>query len=254
MSERLHDKLVWVSGGSRGIGKAIATACARAGARVIVTSRRQESCEAVAAEINAELPGRAFARACHAGEPDAIGDLVQWMEDTHGVPDVLVNNAATNLYFGPLLNTPASMWEKTFEVNVRGYFETTRQVATRLLAAHRPGVIINVASIQGDRGAPLQGVYGMTKAAVISMTRTLAVELGRAAIRVNAIAPGLVDTRLAQGLTGDPTLVKHYTDRAALGRYAQPHEIAGLAVYLASDESAYVTGQVFTIDGGYTAT
>ncbi|MEZ4471371.1 MAG: glucose 1-dehydrogenase [bacterium] len=254
MSERLHEKLVWVSGGSRGIGKAIAFACARAGARVVVSSRRQESCEAVAAEIEAECPGRAVARACHAGEPDDIADFVEWMEQAHGIPDVLVNNAATNPYFGPLLNTPASMWEKTFQVNVRGYFEATRQVATRLLAAHRPGAIINVASIQGNRGAPLQGVYGMTKAAVISMTRTLAVELGRAAIRVNAIAPGLVDTRFAAGLTNDAALVKHYTDRAALGRYAEPHEIAGLAVYLASDEAAYVTGQVFTIDGGYTAT
>ena len=154
----------------------------------------------------------------------------------------------------PLLNTPPSMWDKTFEVNVRGYFETTRRVVERLLAAGRAGSIVNVASIQGRRAAPLQGVYGMTKAAVISMTQTLAVELGRAGIRVNAIAPGLVDTRFASVLVGSDDLVKGYTDRAALGRYATPDEISGLAVYLASDESTYVTGQVFTIDGGYTAT
>jgi len=254
MSERLSGKLVWVSGGSRGIGQGIALACAEAGARVVVTSRQQQACEEVAAAIEAVRPGAAIARACHAGEPEAIADLVQWLEDHHGIPDVLVNNAATNPYFGPLLNTPPSMWDKTFEVNVRGYFEATRQVVTRLLAANRPGVVINVASIQGHRGAPLQGVYGMTKAAVISMTRTLAVELGRAGIRVNAIAPGLVDTRFASALTSSPELARMYTDRAALGRYARPEEIAGLAVYLASDEAAYVTGQVFTIDGGYTAT
>ena len=254
MSERLSGQRVWVSGGSRGIGRAIALACAEAGAHVIITSRQQEGCDEVAAEINALRPGAAIARVCHAGQVEAIGELVQWMEDHVGVPDVLVNNAATNPYFGPLLNTPPSMWDKTFEVNVRGYFEATKQVVTRLLAANRPGAVINVASIQGHRGAPLQGVYGMTKAAVISMTRTLAVELGRANIRVNAIAPGLVDTRFASALTNDPEQSRSYTDRAALGRYAKPNEIAGLAVYLASNEATYVTGQVFTIDGGYTAT
>ena len=254
MNIRLDEKLVWVTGGSRGIGMAIARGCAEAGARVVLTSRGQPGVRAAAEEINADFPGMASGYVCNAGDPDAITAVAERIATELGVPDVLVNNAATNPYFGPLLNTPASMWDKTFQVNVRGYFETTRQVAQRLLAENRPGTIINVASIQGNRAAPLQGVYGMTKAAVISMTRTLAVELGRARIRVNAIAPGLVDTRFASALVQNEPAVKQYTDRAALGRYGTPAELTGLAVYLASDEAAYVTGQVFTIDGGYTAT
>lgn len=260
MNIRLDDKLVWVTGGSRGIGLAIARGCVEAGARVIITSRKQSAVDEAAATINAAVAAeggpsdRVVGMVCHAGSVEAIDACAEKIEAEHGIPDVLVNNAATNPYFGPLLNTPASMWDKTFEVNVRGYFETTRQVAQRLLAADRPGTIINVASIQGNRAAPLQGVYGMTKAAVISMTRTLAVELGRARIRVNAIAPGLVDTRFASALVQNEPAVKQYTDRAALGRYGSPDELTGLAVYLASDAAAYVTGQVFTIDGGYTAT
>lgn len=254
MNIRLDDKLVWVTGGSRGIGMAIARGCAEAGARVVLTSRTLASVREAADAINAEFPNKAYCYACHSGDAEAIDAVAERIAQDLGVPDVLVNNAATNPYFGPLLNTPASMWDKTFDVNVRGYFETTRQVAQRLLAENRPGTIINVASIQGDRAAPLQGVYGMTKAAVISMTRTLAVELGRAGIRVNAIAPGLVDTRFASALVQSEPAVKQYTDRAALGRYGTPAEVTGLAVYLASDEAAYVTGQVFTIDGGYTAT
>ncbi len=251
---RLDDKVVWVTGGSAGIGKAIAARCVAEGARVVLSSRKDDRLARAAAEVCGDRPDAVFTRACHCGEPSQIAATVAWIEQTVGSPDVLVNNAATNPYFGPLLKTPPSMWDKTFEVNVRGYFETTRAVVDRLLAAGRPGSVVNVASIQGSRAAPLQGVYGMTKAAVISMTRTLAVELGRAGIRVNAIAPGLVDTHFAKTLTASDDLVKLYTDRAALGRFATPDEIAGLAVYLASDESTYVTGQVFTIDGGYTAT
>lgn len=254
MNIRLDDKLVWVTGGSRGIGMAIARGCAEAGARVVLTSRTLAAVQSAADAINADFPGMAYGYECHAGDPEAIDAVAERIAADLGIPDVLVNNAATNPYFGPLLNTPASMWDKTFQVNVRGYFETTRQVAQRLLAENRPGTIINVASIQGNRAAPLQGVYGMTKAAVISMTRTLAVELGRARIRVNAIAPGLVDTRFASALVQNEPAVKQYTDRAALGRYGTPDELTGLAVYLASDQAAYVTGQVFTIDGGYTAT
>jgi NAD(P)-dependent dehydrogenase (short-subunit alcohol dehydrogenase family) len=253
MSQRMQGKLALVSGGSRGIGAAIADAFAAAGARVIIASRKADELEATAARINDKHPGRVVARACHMGRPDAIAELFAWIDKEHGTPDVAVNNAATNPHFGPLLTVEWPAWDKTFELNLKGYFEVARQTARRLLAANRPGSIINVASIVGLRGAPMQGVYAMSKAAVISMTQTLAVELGNARIRVNAIAPGLVETRFASTLVNNPEAQKFFTARAPLARYAQPDEISPIAVYLASDESSYVTGQTFAIDGGWTA-
>jgi NAD(P)-dependent dehydrogenase (short-subunit alcohol dehydrogenase family) len=255
MSDRLEGKIAVVTGGSRGIGEAIALAFAREGARLVIASRKQEQLDQAAERIN-EACGRdaVRARACHTGDPDQISDLIGWTEAELGLPEVLVNNAATNPYFGPLIDAPMPAWDKTFEVNLKGYFYISRLLAKRLLAAKRPGSIINVTSVLGQVAAPLQGVYGMTKAAVISMTRTLALELGKAGIRVNALAPGLVNTRLAAALINNPELTRFFTDRAPLGRYAEPEEITGAAVFLASEESAYVTGQTLALDGGFTIT
>lgn len=253
MTDRMKGKLALVTGGSRGIGAAIAAAFAAAGARVVIASRKAEELAATAARINDQYAGAVFARACHTGRPEAIAELMSWIDQQHGTVDVAVNNAATNPYFGPLLNVEWAAWDKTFDLNVKGYFEVARQVARRLLAQNRGGSIINVASIVGLRGAPMQGVYAMSKAAVISMTQTLAVELGRANIRVNAIAPGLVETRFAATLVNNPEAAAFFTARAPLGRHAQPEEIAPMAVYLGSDESTFVTGQVFPVDGGWTA-
>jgi len=252
MSGRLEGKTAIVTGGTRGIGLAIAMAYAREGARVVVASRNQAGVDEAVDAIEAEFPGRAFGKTCHAGQVEQVASLVDWTAEHVGDPTILVNNAATNPHFGPLLDAPEAAWDKTFQVNLKGYFETTRHVARRLLASGEPGSIINVSSVVGLRGMPLQGVYAMTKAAVISMTQTLALELGPAAIRVNAIAPGLVDTRLAQAVTSNDALAAVFTERAALGRYGQPEEIAGLAVFLASDESSFVTGQVICADGGWT--
>ena len=251
MGGRLQGRVAIVTGGSRGIGAAIAHAFAREGARVVISSRKQEGLDAAAGAMKAAFPGAVRARACHVGDPAALGELVSWVAAEVGLPDVLVNNAATNPYFGPMLGVSRAAWDKTFEVNLRGPFEATRLVVQRLLEAGRPGSIINVASVVGLAAAPLQGIYGMTKAALISMTRTLAFELGRTGIRVNAIAPGLVDTRLASAIIENSERVKVFTDRTAVGRYAQPEEIAHLAVFLASDESGYVTGQTYCVDGGY---
>jgi NAD(P)-dependent dehydrogenase (short-subunit alcohol dehydrogenase family) len=253
MSGRLDGKTVIVTGGSRGIGLAIAMACAKEGGRVVVASRKQAGVDEAVRAINAQHPGQAFGKTCHAGHVDQLASLVEWTAETVGNPTILVNNAATNPHFGPLLDAPEAAWDKTFQVNLKGYFAATRQVVRRLLERGEPGSIINISSVVGLRGVPLQGVYAMTKAAVISMTRTLAMELGPAAIRVNAIAPGLVDTQLARAVTSNDALARVFTDRAALGRFAQPEEIAGLAVFLASDESSFVTGQVLCADGGWTA-
>jgi NAD(P)-dependent dehydrogenase (short-subunit alcohol dehydrogenase family) len=166
----------------------------------------------------------------------------------------VVNNAATNPYFGPLIDAPEAAWDKTFEVNLKGYFMVAREVIRHLQARRAGGAVVNVASVAGLRAAPLQGVYGMTKAAVISMTQTLAFEVGGTGIRVNAIAPGLVETRFAAAIVQNDQLRKHVVDRTPLGRHAQPAEIVGAALYLASDQASYVNGHTLVVDGGMTIT
>lgn len=250
---RLAGRTALITGASRGIGAAIARRFAAEGARVVIISRKQEAIEAAAQAIASESGGEVVGRVCHVGKAEQREALMAWMasDEGPGVPDVLVNNAGTNPYFGPMLDTTDAAWDKTLEINLKGAFSLIQAMARPLIAAGRSGSVINITSIQGMGASPLQGVYGMSKAAMISMTQTLAMELGRQGIRVNAIAPGLVQTRLAAALVESEELVKMYTERAALGRYGQPDEIAGLAVHLASDESAYMTGQVIRVDGGY---
>jgi NAD(P)-dependent dehydrogenase (short-subunit alcohol dehydrogenase family) len=250
---RLKGKISLVTGGSRGIGAAIAEAFAAEGATVVIASRKAPELEATAAKINAKFPSTVIARPCHTGALDKVIELFDWIETEIGTVDVAVNNAGTNPHFGPLLTADWGAWDKTFEVNLKGYFEVARQTAQRLVKQGKPGSIVNVSSMTGLRGSPMQGVYAMTKAAVISMTQTLAVELGGARVRINAIAPGLVATRLASAIVDNPELTRHFTARAPLQRHATPDEIAPLAVFLASDESSFVTGQTISIDGGWSA-
>lgn len=247
----LDKKVALITGASRGIGEAIAHAFADAGAAVVLAARKPDGLESVAAAIT-KKGGRALAVAAHTGKLEDIKRLVASGIEKFGQIDVLVNNAATNPYFGPMLDIEDAAFDKTFEVNVKGYFWLAREIAQHLQARNAKGSIISVASVAGLGGSPMQGVYGMTKAAVISMTKTLAVELGATGIRVNAIAPGLVETKFASALTSNEEILKLVTNRTPLGRHAQPAEIAGAAVYLASEASSFVTGQTLVIDGGFT--
>ena len=247
----LSGKVAIITGASRGIGKAIAESFARAGCAVVVSSRRQESLDTVAGEINA-AGGQALAVAAHNGEKAALQNLVERTIAHFGRLDILVNNAATNPHFGAILDADDSYWRKTLDVNLMGNVWLTQAAVPQMRAADG-GKIINISSIVGLDPGRFQGIYSVTKAAVISLTKTLALELGADNIQVNAIAPGLVKTKFAQALWGNPDLLAHVLAQTPAGRIGQPEDIAGMALLLASPASDYTTGAVFVIDGGVTA-
>ena len=244
----LAGRLALVTGGSRGIGESIAKALADAGARVVIVSRKADNLAAAVERIGSES---VVPWVMHTGRIDEIAQQVDALVAEHGTPTILVNNAATNPYFGPMLDLEWRAWDKTFEVNLKGPFELTRTLARRWIEQGEKGSVLNISSIFGLRAAPQQGIYGMTKACLVSLTQTLAHELGPHGIRVNAIAPGLIETRFAKVLVETPAIHDAYTQRTAVERVGQPEEIAGMAVHLCSDAAAFTTGQVIQIDGGY---
>ncbi len=244
----LEGRIALVTGASRGIGEAIAKAFAEHGATVVLSSRKQEGLDKVAADI-VEAGGKALAIACHGGKAEEMAALFERIENELGRLDILVNNAATNPYFGPAIDAPESTIDKTIEVNLKGYYQMMQRGA-KLMKKTGGGSIINIASIAGLRPGAGEVTYAMTKAGVINLTKGFAKELGPDGIRVNAIAPGVVETYFAATLIADEEKKAAVIRRTPLGRYGQPGDIAGAAVYLASDASSYATGSVIVLDGG----
>ncbi len=247
----LTDKVAIVTGASRGIGEAIATALADAGAKVVLSSRKMENVGPVADKINA-AGGTALAVPAHAGHPDEVAKLVAQTVDAFGTVDIAVNNAGTAIHFGSILSADEAVWDKTFQINLKGYVWLCKEVVPIMTKRGR-GKIINVASIAGIAPSPGMGVYGVTKAGIIIFTQYLAQELGPANIQVNAIAPGTVQTRLMQAAWDiDPAGLEETRRATPLGRIGQPDDIAGAALFLAAPASDFTTGAVLIIDGGYT--
>ena len=246
----LTGKIAAVTGASRGIGESVARLLAAHGAHVLVSSRRAESCAAVAASIRA-AGGSAETVACHIGEPEQIEAFFATVSERHGGRlDILVNNAATNPYFGAAVDTTPEAFQKTVGVNIRGYFFMCARAA-KLMAANGGGAIVNVASVNGVNPGAGQAIYSITKAAIISMTKAFAKECAPQGVRVNALLPGLTDTKFASALVKNPAILAGALTHVPMGRVAQPDEMAGAALYLVSPASSYTTGACLTVDGGY---
>jgi len=245
----LNGKVAVVNGASRGIGEAIARGLASCGAQLILTSRSAEGVQEVADSIM-DAGGRAVAIGCHAGKLDDIEALFSYVSSEFGRLDILVNNAATNPFFGPATGLSPEAFDKTVQVNLKGpYFFSS--AAIPLMVKSGGGSIVNVASIAALIPLPGQAVYSMTKAGLISLTRSFAKEYGQQGIRVNAILPGVVKTRFAQALTEDPQVQK-WISRLPVPRAGQPEDMVAGVLYLVSDQASYTTGTTLVMDGGAT--
>jgi NAD(P)-dependent dehydrogenase (short-subunit alcohol dehydrogenase family) len=247
----LEGRIALVTGASRGIGEAIAKTLAGHGARLILTARRKEGLKRVAEEINGG-GGSATAIECHLGEMDQIGRLFEQVRNEYGKLDILVNNAGTNPFFGDVLSADEKAWDKTVDVNLKGYFFMSQNGA-KIMKEQGGGVIVNIASVNGVRPAPFQGIYSITKAGIISMTQSFAKELAPFNIRVNAVLPGLTDTKFSALMIQSPEIMKIILPMIPMNRAAQPEEMAGLVLYLVSDASSYTTGACIPVDGGMLA-
>lgn len=239
---RLAGRRVVVTGAARGIGAAIAQAFAGEGARLALMDREGDRCRATAAQLGA------LALDVDLADPTSACDAMQAAVDGLGGIDILVNNAGI-LHMAPLLEITVDDWDRTFDVNVRAMLLTTQVAARAMISAGQGGVIINMASMGGKLGSPNQAHYAASKAAVISLTRVSALELGEHGIRVNCICPGYVLTEMGAA-TRTPEMVAKWSSMSPLGRCAEPHEVADMAVFLASDQARYCTGQAMNVSGG----
>lgn len=245
----LSGKVAVVTGASRGIGEAVAVQLAALGAHVIVSSRKADGCMAVAQKIK-DAGGKADVFPCHIGEPAQIEALFKFVAEKIGRLDILVNNAATNPHFGPIVDTDMGAFQKTVDVNIRGYFFMSAGGA-KLMAKTGGGAIVNVASVNGVIPGMFQGIYSITKAAVISMTKAFAKECAPMGVRVNCLLPGLTDTKFASALTTNDAIRDKVLEHVPMGRMARPEEMAGAVAYLVSPAASYTTGACIAADGGY---
>ncbi len=246
----LTGKVALVTGASRGIGESIAKLLAEQGAHVIVSSRKADDCQLVADAI-IKAGGSAEALACHVGNMDDISNCFANIKQAHGKLDILINNAATNPYFGDILDTDLGAYTKTVDVNIRGYFFMCVE-GGKLMRDNGGGSIVNTASINALKPGPMQGIYSISKAAVVNMTQSFAKECGRHGIRVNALLPGLTKTKFAGALFADEKILEAAIKTIPLHRHAEPDEMAGTVLYLVSDASSYTTGECIVVDGGFT--
>lgn len=247
----LTGKVALITGGSRGIGLAIAEAYVAAGAKVVIVGRKQETLDEAVRSLQ-HNGGDAIGIAAHTGDSAAVTALVERVADHFGGIDILVNNAATNPHFGPFLTAEDSHWDKILDVNVKGYFRVAR-ACVPTMRERGGGKIINMASVAGLEPQPMMGVYCVSKAAVLMMTEVLAAEVAADNIQVNAIAPGFVKTKFSQVLWSTPAIHDKLVNAVPQKRMAEPAELAGIAVYLASAASSFTTGATFVIDGGQLA-
>ena len=253
MSNNLFDltgKIALVTGASRGIGESIAILLAEQGAHVIVSSRKIDGCQTVAdAIINAGGSAEAFA--CHVGSMDDIENIFKHIQTKYGKLDILVNNAAANPYFGDILDTDLAAYTKTVDVNIRGYFFMSVQ-AGRLMRENGGGAIVNTASVNAIQPGSLQGIYSITKAAVVNMTKAFAKECAVHSIRVNALLPGFTKTKFAGALFNNEDIYREAINQVPMQRHAEPNEMAGTVLYLVSDASSYTNGECIVVDCGLT--
>ncbi|MCF6361219.1 MAG: glucose 1-dehydrogenase [Cyclobacteriaceae bacterium] len=246
----LSGKVALVTGASKGIGKSIAQALGQKGAKVVISSRKQEALDEVAKEFSSEGID-VLAVAANIGDAQSMIDLVSKTNSHFGGVDILVNNAAANPSFGPVQNTDANVFDKIMNVNVKGPFELAKLMYP-IMKERGGGSIINISSIGGLSPETMLGIYSVSKAAIISLTKVLGKEWGRVGIRANVICPGLIQTKFSEALWSNEDIMNSVMKELPAQRIGQPEEIASLALFLAADAGSYCTGAVFTADGGYT--